>query len=88
MDDAQTHPEIKQGQPVKYEPMPRGAATPGVVRAGSTEGATAGSRQEQTRAKVVMLIDKLPGGTLANFDASLYSQRHRRARKKKPTWKS
>jgi hypothetical protein len=88
VDAAETQSEIEQGRPVKYKPMPRGVATASGGQAVSTERAADRSRSEQTRAKLVMLIDKLPGGTLADFDASLYSKRHRRARKKKPTWRS
>lgn len=79
--------QVKIGQPVKYEPMPRSEAPPSRDPASNQEGPVDRGRAKQTRAKLVTLIDKLPGGTLADSDANQKSNRHRRARKKKPTWR-
>ncbi len=87
LDAGETQPEIKLGQPVKYELTPRGEAMPDGRRVGGKERAANRGLPEQPRAKLVALIDKLPGGTLADIDASQKPSRHRRARQRKPTWR-
>jgi len=76
LDAGETPPKIQLGQPVKYELTPREEVKP------NDRG-----RSGQLRAKLVMLIDKLPGGTLADRDASDKPNRHEHARRKKPTWR-
>ena len=85
LDAGETQPEIKLGQPVKFDLMTRAEAMRNRRPADGEERAT--GRPEQLRAKLVALIDKIPGGTLAERDASQSSNRHRRARQKKPTWR-
>lgn len=87
LDCAETEPEIKVGQPVKYELAPREEVTPKARDAGSKQQAEDRDRPAQRSAKVVVLIDKLPGAALAEVDASKQSLRHPRARKRKPTWR-
>jgi cold shock CspA family protein len=77
--------EIKVGQPVKYELMSR-RETRASRPTESKERATDSSRTDQPKAKVVALIDKLPGATLDDVERQKTS-RHQRARQKKPTWR-
>ena len=86
LDAGETQPEVQLGQPVKYELMPRGEVPPS-DRDSATDERPAGRSRSRLRAKLVELIDKLPGGTLADVDASQESTRHERARRKKPTWR-
>ena len=87
LDTGETQPEIKFGQPVKYELTPRGEATPKARPAGGKERAADRRRPKQPRAKLVELLDKLPGAKLADSAGSGKSSRHLRARQKKPTWR-
>ena len=68
---------ITAGQPVKYELLPRGEVDPGARPANGKD------RSKQPSAKLVTLIDKIPGG----LASEVASKRHPRARKKKPTWR-
>jgi len=86
LDTGETQPEIKPGQPVKFELARLGEAAPNGRPASGNERPADRGRSEQPRAKVVELIDKLPGAALGEFDGS-QSTRHLRARKKKPTWR-
>ena len=81
LDAGATQTEIKLGQPVKYELMPR--------REAMSPGRPAANRAqpEKPMAKVVALIDKFPGAMLGDSDGSQPSSRHSRARRKKPTWR-
>ena len=87
LDAGETQPEIEVGQAVKYELTPRAKSTPKDRSVSDREQTADRSRSEQPRAKVVVLIDKLPGGTLDEVDEGQASSRHPRARKKKPTWR-
>ena len=80
--DDEAQPEIEVGQPVKYELAPRERLT-----ADGSERPTARDMRDQPKAKLVTLIDKVPGGKLAEFDVNQAPTRHRRARQKKPTWR-
>lgn len=79
---AEAQPEINVGQAVKFESMPREQQTrdaddsPGDKRT-----------PPQLRAKTVVFIDKIPGSSLADSEPNQPSNRHRKARKKKPTWR-
>ncbi len=77
LETVEAPPDIKSGQPVKYELTPRSEANPG--------GRPARGR-EQPRAKLVALIDKLPGG-IAEIETDHELRRHPRARQRKPTWR-
>lgn len=83
----ETPPKIKLGQPVKYELTPREEASSQARAAGGKEGVAKRRWPAQTRAKLVVLIDKLPGSTLAESDESNKALHHQRARQKKPTWR-
>ncbi len=74
-------PEIKPGQPVKYELEPK--AKP---KRDESEGPREDKPRKSThrRAQLVELIDQLPGGTL---EEAAETRRHPRARRKKPTWR-
>ena len=86
IDTAETAPEIKAGQPVKFELMSRAEATssrPGELKSPATDR----GQHDKPMAKVVAILDKLPGAALGKSDGSQASSRHRRARRKKPTWR-
>ena len=83
LDENETETTIRPDQPVKYELASRSAAK---ATAGEASSA-AGDGPRGPQAKQVMLIDKLPGGSIADLDSQQKSARHPRARKKKPTWR-
>jgi cold shock CspA family protein len=87
LDAGETQPEINVGQAVKFELTPRAELVPKDRPESDREKAADRSRSEQPRAKVIVLIDKLPGGTLEEVGDGQPSSRHPRARKKKPTWR-
>lgn len=87
LDGGETQSEIKCGQPVKYELMSRREAILSSRPAGGKESAAEKDAAVQPKAKVVALIDKLPGAKLAEFRTSQEVGRHQRARQKKPTWR-
>lgn len=80
LEEAETPPEIEVGQAVKFELMSRAEAR-------QESGGASRDRSEQPKAKLVVLIDKIPGATLSEFDGSKRTRRHPRARQKKPTWR-
>lgn len=81
---------IKVGQPVKFELKPP-AEQPEkekLSRMERAEAAAAKSASEQrAQAKLVELIDKIPGATLDDVAKRERPRRHPRARQKKPTWR-
>ena len=87
LEAGQKNREIKRGQPVSYELMPKGEESPKPQRPPGKERPADKTRRPQATAKLVVLIDKLPGGSLADSDTSHKPARHERARKKKPTWR-
>ena len=70
--------EITEGQPVKLEIAPRPRDEDGRP--------IPFDKLQKPRAKIVKLIDKLPGG-ISPFDGQERERRHPKARKKKPTWR-
>lgn len=79
---------IKVGQPVKFELMPPAEPAERMSRLEREEAAAAKSAHEQrTQAKLVELIDKIPGATLDDVAKRERPRRHPRARQKKPTWR-
>ncbi len=80
-------PQIRLGQPVRFELAPA-AEEPArrAPRLGKTDAAGAASRLRAV-ARVVELIDKIPGGTLEDVARQQRPARHPRARRKKPTWR-
>jgi cold shock CspA family protein len=75
----QEEPEIKAGQPVKYELAPR--------RDARRQEREKRSGTPQLRAQLVELIDKIPGASLDERGRKQPAARHPRSRKKKPTWR-
>lgn len=74
-------PEIRPGQPVKYELEP--GTEPKPVRRSRAGPQAPSPERPPPRAMLVELIDRIPGGSLEDpADA-----RHPRARRKKPTWR-
>jgi len=80
---------IKVGQPVKFELKPVVVEQPErMSRMERAEAAAAKSTPEQrAQAKLVELIDKIPGATLDDVSKRERPRRHPRARQKKPTWR-
>jgi cold shock CspA family protein len=76
--------EIKPEQPVKYELTSLREMREAEERAGRSAEA---GRDRGPQAKLVSLIDKLPGGSISDVDQEHKPARHPRARKKKPTWR-
>ena len=75
-------PDIKLGQPVKYELEPKADAQ---AKSAEAEHPTAPrASKSRRRAKFVELIDQLPGGVLEEAEKP---SRHPKARRKKPTWR-
>lgn len=72
-------PQIEPGQPVKYELEPRSRRQGG--------GNEDSPKPRQIRARLVELIDRIPGATLEESDGRRQTARHPRARRKKPTWR-
>ena len=76
--------EIAPEQPVEYELTSRRETREAEERAGRSAEA---GRDRGPQAKLVSLIDKLPGGSISDVDQEHKPARHPRARKKKPTWR-
>lgn len=76
---------IKVGQPVKFELKPQSEQE----RKDRSEREELGQSQpeQRTQAKLVELIDKIPGATLDDVAKSERPRRHPRARQKKPDWR-
>lgn len=73
-------PKITLGQAVKFELEPKRKVDPDAPK-------PAGDAPEnRRRAKLVELIDKLPGGELVDDD-TVRPKRHPKARRKKATWR-
>jgi cold shock CspA family protein len=80
-------PEIKPGQPVKYELLPGTEPKYRSRPKRSDEDSVKPAQSIQPRAKLVELIDKIPGAVLKRAGQNQRSTRHPRARKKKPSWR-
>ena len=78
-------PPIKLGQPVKYELVVEGQSQlPN--RAQARDGDSARNAQKP-KAKLVELIDRIPGTARKKVAATRRPAHHPRARHKKPTWR-
>jgi cold shock CspA family protein len=80
-------PEIKPGQAVKYELASSDelqARRKSKPAGGPPDSPLPPGRRE---AKLVELIDRIPGGSLDDIPTREYPRRHPRARRKKPTWR-
>jgi cold shock CspA family protein len=75
----ESQPPIEPGQPVKYELEAR----PGPKSRSREDSA----KPRQLRARLVELIDKIPGAILEETAEQGQSARHPRARRKKPGWR-
>ena len=80
-------PQIKLGQPVKYELIPNTELQARRQGRRDDEESAKPSPPLRAQAKLVELIDKIPGATLDDVTKRPRSTRHPRARKKKPTWR-
>src|SRR5687768_5566684 len=79
--------DIPLGQAVKFELIP--GTEPKRRRRGSDDDEATETELEKPvrpQAKLVELIDRIPGGTLEGADSPL-PDRHPRSRRKKPTWR-
>ena len=71
-------PQITLGQPVKFELEPKKR---------TEDDPPADGKDSRRRAKMVELIDKLPGGQLED-DETVRAKRHPKARRKKASWRA
>ena len=77
----QETPVIKEGQAVKFEMESRAERE---ERTGEKDPPRGAGKPVQLRAKMVELIERMPGGAL---EEERQPARHKRARRKKPTWR-
>ncbi|MHB8972865.1 MAG: cold-shock protein [Pirellulaceae bacterium] len=80
-------PQIKLGQPVKYELAPEAEVKARRPARQDDEESGKVAAPLRAQAKLVELIDKIPGATLDDIANRPQSTRHPRAQKKKPTWR-
>jgi cold shock CspA family protein len=76
----EAEPRIEAGQAVKYELESR------AERERRAADAPRDGSRPQLRAKMVELIERMPGGSLDEADERPV-QRHPKARRRKPTWR-
>jgi cold shock CspA family protein len=81
------NPEIKPGQAVKYELVPGTEPKRGRPGARRDREEAADSEPTGPQAKLVELIDRIPGGSLDDMAETQPKVRHPRARRQKPTWR-
>jgi cold shock CspA family protein len=79
-------PIIQPGQPVKYELMPKTETGTGEEGPVSGSGSSAQRKKGQRRARLVELIDRIPGASLEDTPQHRKA-RHPRSLRKKPTWR-
>lgn len=81
-------PELRIGQPVKYELVPGTEHKP--IRRGRSSlddfATSAATQPAKPAAQLVELIDRIPGGTLREAEKK-HPESHPRARHRKPTWR-
>jgi cold shock CspA family protein len=80
-------PQIKLGQPVKFELVPDAELQARRQSRRDDEESQKPSPPLRAQAKLVELIAKIPGATLDDVAKKPRSTRHPRARQKKPTWR-
>jgi cold shock CspA family protein len=80
-------PQIKLGQPVKFELMRTEEAQARRRPAASDRESGKPAPALRAQAKLVELIDRIPGASLDDVVEKQQPQRHPRARRKKPTWR-
>jgi cold shock CspA family protein len=80
-------PEIRPGQPVKYELVP--GTEPKGRRASRRleESRSEGAEPTGPKALLVEIIDRIPGGSLDEEVSGAPVPRHPRARRQKPNWR-
>ena len=79
--------QIDPGQPVKFELVPDTEPKSRGRLKRSDEDATKPAQPVRPQAKLVELIDKIPGAILEETAQQQQSAAHPRARKKKPSWR-
>lgn len=80
-------PEIRAGQPVKYELIP-GTEPKGRRGPRRREGSRPRDAEETgPKAQLVELIERIPGGSLDDQADETPLVRHPRARRQKPSWR-
>jgi cold shock CspA family protein len=82
-----TDPKIPPGQPVAYELEPGTAVKARKSPRRRELEPDSGSPPSGPRARLVELIERIPGGTLDESAEPPKAARHPRARGRKPTWK-
>lgn len=80
-------PRIEPGQAVKYELVPGTESKPRRHSKRADDDSEKPSETVRPQAKLVELIDKIPGAVMEQSAESQQPVRHPRARKKKPTWR-
>jgi cold shock CspA family protein len=85
--DFESQLQIKPGQPVKYELVPGTARKSRSRPTRSDEDPTNPKQPVHPQAKLVELIDRIPGAILEEDAQKEQSARHPRARQKKPSWR-
>jgi cold shock CspA family protein len=83
----QEEPEIKAGQPVKYELAPNDPRQRNHDREMENKTSSPARREPRLKAMIVELIERIPGVTLEGDQDSELPTRHPKARRKKPTWR-
>jgi len=79
--------QIEPGQPVKYELVPGTEPKRRSRRKRSDEDSAKFKPPARPQAKLVELIDRIPGASLDEAARKQQSARHPRARQKKPNWR-
>jgi cold shock CspA family protein len=85
--EQQAPPQIKLGQPVRFELVPDAQLRAQRESQRGPEDSEQPAPRLRAQAKVVELIAKIPGATLDDVAKKERSTRHPRARRKKPTWR-
>jgi len=80
-------PQIKLGQPVKFELAPDDELQRRRQRRRDDDESGKPSPPLRAQAKLVELIDRIPGASLDDVAKKQQPKRHPRARRKKPTWR-
>ena len=79
--------QIEPGQPVKYELVPPAERKPRSRTKRSDDDSAPPEKPIHPQAKLVELIDRIPGAILEEDAQKQQSAHHPRARQKKPSWR-
>jgi cold shock CspA family protein len=80
-------PQIKLGQPVKFELVPHDELPARRKLRRDDDESGKPSPPLRAQARLVELIDRIPGASLDDVAKETQTKRHPRARRKKPTWR-